>query len=103
MKRCHCALEQVKHFEENGELRLESNSTFPVLSFLACIIYAAVSERRSILMKCFSCLVGGLVFFPRYLQLQSPLWTGDWEPELPPKQDENKTTQEDGEVCGNIS
>ncbi|XP_060764793.1 RNA helicase Mov10l1 [Neoarius graeffei] len=50
MKRCHCALEQAKHFEDN-------------------------------------------VFFPRYLQLQSPLWTGDWEPELPSKQDENKTTQ----------
>lgn len=92
MKRCHCALEQAKHFEDNGEQRLESSSPFPIMSFLACIIYAAVSERR-LLMKCFSCLVGGLVFFPRYLQLQSPLWTGDWEPELPSKQDENKTNQ----------
>ncbi|KAF7701979.1 hypothetical protein HF521_001262 [Silurus meridionalis] len=32
---------------------------------------------------------------PRYLQLQSPLWTGDWEPEMSSKQDENKTSKED--------
>ncbi|KAF4081456.1 hypothetical protein AMELA_G00161620 [Ameiurus melas] len=54
MKRCHCALEQTKHFGEN-------------------------------------------VLFPRYLQLQSPLWTCDWEPELSLKQDENKTTHENEE------
>lgn len=29
MKRCHSALEQTKHFGENGELRLENNSLFP--------------------------------------------------------------------------
>ncbi|XP_058263651.1 RNA helicase Mov10l1 [Hemibagrus wyckioides] len=49
MKRCHCALEQTKHFGEN-------------------------------------------VLFPRSLQLQSPLWTGVWEPELSAKQEENKST-----------
>lgn len=52
-------------------------------------------------MKCFSSL-GGLVLFPRYLQLQSPLWTCDWEPELTIKQDENKTTHESDEVCVEI-
>ncbi|TSK13400.1 RNA helicase Mov10l1 [Bagarius yarrelli] len=55
MRRCHCALEQTKHFGEN-------------------------------------------VLFPRNLQLQSPLWSGDWEPELLPKQDKNKPTVE-GETC----
>uniref|UniRef100_A0AAR2KHQ8 RNA helicase n=1 Tax=Pygocentrus nattereri TaxID=42514 RepID=A0AAR2KHQ8_PYGNA len=38
IRRCHCALEQTKHFGEN-------------------------------------------VLFPRVLQLQSPIWTGKWEPE----------------------
>lgn len=41
-----------------------------------------------VLMTRVSSLLCGLVLFPRYLQLQSPLWTGDWE---------------DKEVCGNIS
>lgn len=52
-------------------------------------------------MKCFSSLVGGLVLFPRSLQLQSPLWTGDWEPELSAKQEENKSTLDGEEVSGN--
>lgn len=52
-------------------------------------------------MKCFSSLVGGLVLFPRSLQPQSPLWTGDWEPELSAKQEENKSTVDGEDVSGN--
>uniref|UniRef100_A0A3B4CIA1 RNA helicase n=1 Tax=Pygocentrus nattereri TaxID=42514 RepID=A0A3B4CIA1_PYGNA len=56
IRRCHCALEQTKHFGEN-------------------------------------------VLFPRVLQLQSPIWTGKWEPEQlqvenegePPRQDKKGT------------
>ncbi|KAI4905646.1 hypothetical protein NFI96_011343, partial [Prochilodus magdalenae] len=64
IRRCHCALEQSKHFGEN-------------------------------------------VLFPKVLQLQTPIWTGEWEPEQPqvgnkdelPQQDEKgtETARENGE------
>ncbi|XP_066526077.1 RNA helicase Mov10l1 [Hoplias malabaricus] len=61
MRRCHCALEQTKHFGEN-------------------------------------------VLFPTILQLQSPIWTGEWGSEQPQK-DNDESTKQDGETgetaCGN--
>lgn len=44
MKRCHCALEQTKHFGENGELRLENSSLVLNLHFPARVIYTDVSH-----------------------------------------------------------
>ncbi|XP_062857767.1 RNA helicase Mov10l1 [Trichomycterus rosablanca] len=54
MRRCHCALEQTKHFGDN-------------------------------------------VLFPRVVQLQSPMWTGEWEPEEFHKQDKDNPVTEDEE------
>lgn len=33
------------------------------------------------------CSCGELVLFPRLVQLQRPMWTGEWEPEELHKQD----------------
>uniref|UniRef100_A0A4W4GW27 RNA helicase n=1 Tax=Electrophorus electricus TaxID=8005 RepID=A0A4W4GW27_ELEEL len=61
MRRCHCALEQIKHFGEN-------------------------------------------VLFPSVVQLQSPVWAGEWGTEHPSKEDQEEPARQDQEVqptCGN--
>ncbi|KAG9280877.1 RNA helicase Mov10l1 [Astyanax mexicanus] len=58
MRRCHCALEQAKHFGEN-------------------------------------------VLFPKVLQLQHPVWTGEWEPEKLQKSNEDEPPEQDEGVCVN--
>uniref|UniRef100_A0AAR2LAW3 RNA helicase n=1 Tax=Pygocentrus nattereri TaxID=42514 RepID=A0AAR2LAW3_PYGNA len=55
IRRCHCALEQTKHFGEN-------------------------------------------VLFPRVLQLQSPIWTGKWEPEQLQVENEGEPPRQDKKV-----
>lgn len=54
MRRCHCALEQTKHFEENGEQK-KKLASFPIFHLqLPTILEEFLEESiKFILMKCF--------------------------------------------------
>ncbi|XP_053341140.1 RNA helicase Mov10l1 isoform X2 [Clarias gariepinus] len=95
------SLEYIAYVIEISEEDLSLRVNTDLLnSYLGEPLDVEFTYNRLTMKRCHSALeqakhFGENVLFPRYLQLQSPLWTGAWEPETSPKQDGDKTTQED--------